>query len=665
MHLDYETYSEADLRKVGLANYARHPSTRVILAAWTDAGGNLKQYDERNPESNSIEELRRDLEIADEINAWNATFEAEITRHVLGLDIPVERWNCTMAHALYRSLPAGLDAACEALGLEGKTPYASRLIRLFCTPKTGRGDPVENPGDWERFRQYNENDIVLEAAVKELLEQLNLDFPKHERRIFWVSQKINLRGIPVDVERAELGASMFERLCQEANDEIRSIAPQIDNPNSPIQIKDWVGQRLGRKIETLEAKAMNELLAQELPPDVRRVLLLRAGAAMTAPKKYAVAVQNGVKQGDQVHLLHVLQYSGAGRTHRWSGRGIQPQNFRRGLDKDEAIQDAWEALGTRDTEFVRAMYPGPFKLVADLVRSIIRPKGSKVVVADFSSIEVVMLYWASGDKEKMQRFAQGLDPYKDFASSFFGVPYDAVTKQQRTFAKPPVLGGGYGLGPDTLIEYAAGMGVKMKRDEAMRAVQTYRQEHPMVCELWRGLETAMRRAIETGKAYRYRCFVFEPRPRSVVCILPSGSEITYFDARVEETKRIRRPPAPIKDPEEARRYEEDPENWYWTHQIVYKGLDQYSKHWGDVYTWGGKLVENIVQSISRDVLAEALLNAVEKGLDVFLHVHDEIVAAGSEKDLESLLQVMSKAPSWCPDAPIRASGFVAPAYRKD
>jgi DNA polymerase len=664
VHLDYETYSEADIKTVGLARYARDKSTRIILAAWTDERGNLKQYDERNPKSNTLDELRSDLLEAKTIHAWNAGFEQELTEHVLGLNLPDEKWSCTMGHAQYRSLPASLDEACHALGIEGKTSESSRLIRIFCMPPKPVS-PKEQPGDWQRFVEYNQNDIVIEAAVATYLDEIGLGWPEEELRVYQMSQRINRRGVPVDAERARIASRVFDRLCADALREIQQITG-IENPNSPIQIKQWVQRKLGVQLDSLDAATINGLLSKELPQDVRRVLLLRVGAGMSAPKKYDVAVRQTV---DGV-MRHMLQYSGAGRTHRWSGRGLQPQNLRRGLGSDEEIQTAWDVLQHEDVDLLRSLYPAPFKLVADLVRSIVRdPGGRKLAIADFASIEVVMLYWAAGDEEKMKRFAEGLDPYKDFAAAQFGVKYEEVTKEQRTFAKPPVLGGGYGLGAKTLIEYAAGMGVKMTPEEAQRAIRTYRDTHPLIVALWDGLETAMKQCIIHRKPYRYREFVFAPRDHHVVCQLPAGTEITYINARVVEMRRMRVPPADVESSaEKLKAWKEDPDNWYWSDVIQYDGVNQHTGQWGEINTWGGKLTENVVQSISRDVLARALREAERRGLDVVLHVHDEIVVLareGSEEaDLRELQECMT-APDWCRNAPIRSAGFLAPAYRKD
>jgi DNA polymerase len=395
----------------------------------------------------------------------------------------------------------------------------------------------------------------------------------------------------------------------------------VENPNSVAQLARWLG------VPSLDKKALPDLLA-EATGARREVLDLRRQIALSAPKKYTVAIE----QAHDGRLRNMLQYSGAGRTHRWSGRGLQPQNLRRGFKDSEAIEAAWRAIEAGEP------LDRPFDTLADLVRSIIVPRrGAFLGVADYSSIEVVMLHWAAGDTSMLQDLRNGLDPYKRFANQHWAIPVDRVTKEQRTFSKPIVLGCGYGLGADTLVEYAKGMGVVMSAEQANEAVNTYRRENGPVRRLWYGLEDAMRSAIKSpDKTYRYGHVRFTKAGRATMMALPSGRSITYWDARIDEDDRLR-----------------------------YMGVDQYTGHWKDLSTWGGKLVENFVQSISRDVLVHGLKNAVANGLDVILHVHDEIVIDnGVDDNLATLCKGMS-APAWCADAPITAAVFSCPRYRKD
>lgn len=639
VRLDFETFSPVDLSKAGLWAYSHHPETRVLLATAvceTRQKSETFVYDERaegaDPQKIRLLQILQD---ATEIHAWNAPFEWHLIRHCLGLAVTLERMHCTMAHALYRAFPASLDQCARALGFAGKTPEAARLIRTFCMPRK-KGGPKERPGDWQRFIQYNMDDVKLEGQIAGVLSAY--PWPTDEREVWLMSERVNLRGTPIDIERARMGRDMFAKLQSQAEARIAEITG-VSNPNSAMQLRIWVESR-GVATKSLDKEHVADILkGTQLPDDVREVLLLRSGAAMSAPKKYDVAL----KQTHDGLIRSMLQYSGAGRTHRYSGRGLQPQNLRRGMKYDGAIETAWEVIAIGDVDLFRTCYPAPFKLVADLVRSIVRHPTASITVADYASIEVVMLWWLAGAKSLLQTFRDGQDPYKTFAASHFGIPYDEVTDEQRTFAKPPVLGGGYGLGPSTLVEYAAGMGITIAPDDAAKAIRSYRSAHEPVTQLWAGLENAMRLTITTGKSYAFGHVTFKKQGAAVLMVLPSGTDITYWNARIQEDTW------PDGRPKQGG-------------TIAYDGINQYTNGWDTITTWGGKLVENAVQSISRDVLVVGLQRAIVAGLDVVLHVHDEIVAVGGHADR---LAACMTAPPWCADAPIRANAFVCRSYRKD
>lgn len=657
MNIDFEIYSDLDLSEVGLQRYARHESTRVILATIRDAAGDYLTYDERDPdalEPNGItfDGLLALLRKAERIDAWNAPFEYAICTHTLHLDIPLEKFYCTMAHAHYRALPGGLDDTCSILGIRGKIDFKMRLISLFCKPR--KPNTKEGPTDWQSFRDYNIHDVEMEFEAGAALNAMGLPWPRTEREIWLCNERINLVGVPVDTTRAEMAWWGFNELAAEANARIAAIGGMA-NPNSPDQIKGWCATR-GVTVDSIAKDELPKILARELPDDVREVLNLRSGAAMTAPKKFEVAL----RQNWQGRMCNMVQYSGAGRTHRFSGRGLQPHNMRRGPDNDEAIAEAWGILAqcyaVQSMDLWRVCYKAPFKALADCIRSMIRdPDGAPLVVADYSSIEVVVLWWVAGAERLMQMFRDGKDPYKVFASMVYGVPYEQVTKKMRTDMKPPVLGGGFGLGADTMVEYADGMGIKLTLEECRSAVDAYRAGHPEVCAAWRGLEDAVHGCLNTGQPYRFGHVVFSKRGEHVVCKLPSGAEITYWKMRSE--------PAFWPDGNPKPRG-----------QLVYEGIHQITHQWCDVYTWGGKLIENIVQSISRDVLVYGLLRAVDAGLPVFLHVHDEIVTrllSGpfefyNVRATERALRDAMAPPPWITNCPIKAEPFVcSDGYRKN
>jgi DNA polymerase len=628
IHLDVETRSDVGLKEVGLFNYVTHPSTRVLLAAWAVGDGEVQQADYED----GFERLHEAVFSGGRICAWNAPFEWAVMTFVLGWKVPLEWMYCVMAHALYRAFPAKLDRAAKAMLDRGKLEDAERLLRVWCfpTPPSGRR-PKAKPGDWDRFCLYNRIDVELERDIAHFLRDCGLPWPEAEQRVWLQSERINWRGVKIDVDACRAAVAMHDRLTEKALAEIRSITG-VANPNSGKQLCDWLD------VPSLAKDVMPALL-DGATGDRRRVLELRQQIALSAPKKYTVALahQNGGR------VRNMLQYSGAGRTHRWSGRGIQPQNLRRGLKSDEEIAKLWSVILAGD-DAALARLGDPFVILANLVRTIIVPaNGRRLNVADYSSIEVVMVHWGAGDEPMLVKLREGLDPYKVFAASHWRIPMADVSKEQRTFSKPVVLGCAYGLGANTLVDYAEGMGVAMTLEEATAAVATYREKNRFIVRFWYGLEEAMRKAIaKPGATFRFRHFAFRfvdngDGRHHCLMRLPSGTSITYWNAGI------------------------DPE----TDKLFYWGVDQYTGNWSRIKTWGGKLVENSVQSISRAVLVHGMDNALTLQLDVVLHVHDEIVNDETREDDERTLLDCMKSPPWCPDAPIHAAAFSCPRYRKD
>lgn len=628
--LDYETYSECDLKACGATVYAKHPSTKILLAAWYDTDtAEMRLYDSRADKNTDA--LKAALLKADSIHAWNAPFEMQITEHVLGLEVPLEKWRCTMAHALYRSLPGSLDACAKALNFDGKPAGYTRLLNLFCVPNERK----EKPDDWQKFIEYNLEDVRLEMHVHDWLKENRLGWPGHEIKIWQVTEAINRRGVPIDRERCAVALTAYDALVESAHKKIKEITG-VNNPASPTQLCEWItGQ--GVPCSSIAAAEIERLLSADIPNNIKATLQLRKNSALTAPKKYQAALNTGADG----NMYGQAQYSGAGRTHRWAGRGFQVQNVRRGLKDDVKIAKAWDDIFSgRD---LTEIYEDPYSLTADLVRSIIRSKDGPLTVSDWSSIEVVMLYWSAYMDDEMDRFARGEDAYRNFAAKHYGVPVSEVTKEQRTFAKPVILGCGYGMGPEALIRYAENMGVEMSAIEASNAVLTYRDTHAKVKQLWYSMQSAFVSAVQGPEGAVYKCgrFDFFRRGVHVIMRLPSKSQITYLNVKLMKDGQGR-------------------------DQITYMGLNQYTRKWERVKTWGGKLVENAVQSISRDILANALTRGLEAGLPICLHVHDEIVCLPVDgKPVVDQLKSVMTAPEWCKDAPLRCEAFVCESYRKD
>ncbi len=370
-----------------------------------------------------------------------------------------------------------------------------------------------------------------------------------------------------------------------------------------------------------------------MTPEAFQVLRLRRAISQAAASKYAALL----RRETDGRIRGAFQYAGAPRTNRWAGRGLQLQNLKRppkGQDNDVVAQSLLD--GTFDR-----LHGGPqaMKVLGGAIRAAIAAgPGKRLVVRDLASIESRVLAWVSGDPELTRVFAEGRDAYKDFASKWFHTPYDAITKEQRNLSKPPSLGCGYGLGAKGLTGYAASMGIAMTEEEAQTAVGTFRKSYYRVPLLWKEVENAFAQAI-AGTDTSNGLLTFRKEGRMVSIELPSGRRMYYWDARMSEDG------------------------------IRYWGMDSFVHKWGELRTWGGKIVENLVQAIARDVLANGMLLAADRGLPIVFHVHDEIGVEVPEKVMHrtdgNLKGCMERVPSWAPGLMLSSSGYISKRMRKD
>lgn len=454
-----------------------------------------------------------------------------------------------------------------------------------------------------------------------------------------LDQKINRAGLPIDLEFVRAAVAIDtehrERLTARAAE-----LTGLENPNSRDQLLAWL-QGEDVEGETLRKMDVAAHLAGDLEPHVREALEIRSELSKSSTKKYYTLLQ---ATGADGRLRGCFQFNGAARTGRWAGRLFQPQNLPRGTIGPEHIEAARSAVATGDYEFVAALFPSVSDVLASCVRSVIAaPRGRRLVVADYSSIETVMVAWAAECEPLLDVFRTGRDAYKDMAAALFNVPYGEVTKKQRQYTKPIVLGCVYMLGAGGLIEYAKGYGVEMAEADASRAVNTFRETYPEIPLFWRTLDGAARRAIENpGKVFKARRFRFKVEGDFLFLKLPSGRKLAYYKPDINPDGRF------------------GPE-------ITYLGLD-YGK-WDRIGTHPGKITENIIQAVARDLLVEGLFNAdADPGLEIVGHVHDEILALADENDetaLDRLLDSMRRMPAWAIDAPVNAAGWSGAHYKKD
>lgn len=689
LSLDFESYSKVDLKKVGTSRYARDPSTEVLMLAYALGKGPVQIWVPAEGETmpDSLYEMLCDPGVVK--SAWNSTFERNIFAHVLGIDIPIEQWRDPMVTAHSLALPGQLDKAGKAIKLPEKYAKDSRgtaLITLFSKPRKPtknkpwtRATHETDPQAWEQFKAYNRQDVEAERAIYQRIKRW--DMPAHEWRLWELDQRINDAGIPINRPMAENATRIFESVVTDRHERMREITG-VDNPNSPQQLLPWLENTGQYPFEDLKKGHVERAVAMlyerieegghdgadidELGPIIE-VLELRLEASRSSVKKYAALTR---ATDDDGVLRYTLQYAGAGRTWRWGGRIYQPQNLPR-PEKEfennvEALADDIEKL---DPESFELLYPKPVDALASGIRPAAQaPEGSLFIDADLNAIENRVLGWVARCDTILDVFRDGRCPYLDFGTRMYRQSYERLwaeyksgNKEKRTMSKPAVLGCGYMLSAGFekenkktgemeavgLLGYARGMGIEMTQAQCEHAVTTFRETYHEVKTFWGDIDKAVRRCIVTGKPQRLHMLTFDRSGPFLRIGLPSGRFLHYCRPRIKPKKM---PWGDIRD------------------SIFYEGLND-QKQWVLLDTHPGKLTENVVQAIARDLLGHGMTLADAEGLDTRIHVHDQIVALApqdrADEQLEVLQECMSVRPDWAPDLPLKADGFTSRVFKKD
>jgi DNA polymerase len=658
LHIDLETFSSTDLAQCGVVAYATDPTAEVLICAYAFGNDPVQVW---LPGKDPVpEEFKEALLSPDYVKiAFNIGFEKTCLKEILGLDVPTEQWFDTQLLARQCGLPATLEKAAEASGIEAqKDAKGKALIRKFSVPraptkrlKHTRVFPEDAPELFEDFISYCVQDVEVERSLFKRLRRMNIP---SERKIWLLDRKINERGIPIDVNLTEAIDDLYTTVREKKLVNMNGVTG-LENSGSRDQLLGWLRAN-GYPYSNLKATSMEKALMYEndMTAIAKEVLAEKVAISVSSAAKFKAVLRANIRG----RVYNAFAYYGASRTGRWAGRVYQPQNLPRPDKKisqnlDEVIADV--ARLSPDEFVTKWDLPA---VARTLTRSIVRSYRGKFAVADLSSIENVVLGWLAEEPEIIETFRNGLDPYKTFAVHLFGVDYDDVTKEQRTLAKPPVLGCGYRLGgggwredeksgepvPYGLLGYAKGFGVDWSEDQCHEAVSLWREKHPQVVSFWKKLEKAAFKAIRTKAVQQVGKLTFQMNGPFLEIVLPSGRPLRYYQP---EIKMVKTPWG-----------EERPAVTFLAAQY---GMSRISTH-------GGKLTENVVQAVARDVLAHGMLLADEKGLEIVLHVHDEIVvdSENPEEDLETLTRCMTTMPEWGDDDLIlRADGFITERYAKD
>lgn len=648
LHIDIETFSSADLPKVGAWRYAQDKSTRVLMIGYTFDAGPVYVW---QAHSGRVEpELFAALNDPSVTKlAHHASFELAVLS-TLGLaPFAPEQWRCTMVHALGLGLPGGLNAVAAELGLaERKSDSNKSLIRRFSMPPRVPGAAQPGPEDprWQEFVEYCRQDVRTERAVYQHLIKLR-PLPEHEWDLWHLDQRINARGLPVDLTLVRQAMAVDARNRTRSTDAVRD-RTGVANPNSRAQLLTWLRAQEVAPDDLTAGTVKGLLTDDDLPAPVRDVLENRQQLAASSTAKYEALAR---ATGTDGRIRGILRFNGA-HTGRWSGQLFQPQNLARGTLPPLDVATARALVREGDFELLDLLYDDHSKLLASLLRStIVAPPGKQLVVADLSHIESVVLAWLTGSDSLLKPFRNGRCPYKEFATRLFNIPYDQVSKQQRNLCKPATLGGGFGLGGPGLQRYAAGFGLVLDSREAAKQIQTFREAYPDIPALWQRLTQATFGAVAhpalpgaPGKVYEAGRCRWRVGRGYLWAELPSRRFLAYREPRVSVTQT----------------------QWGEREQLSYLAREGKSLR---VNTFHGKLVENITQAIARDILASGIRHAcADPGLEVILHIHDEIVCIADQDDtgaLERLIQHMTDVPDWAEGLPLKAAGWTGPQYKKD
>jgi DNA polymerase len=667
LHIDFETRSTVDLKKTGVYVYAEDPTTDVWCACYAIDDGPVHTW---RPGQSPPAEIVEHVLDGEPIFAHNANFERVVWKHVLtpryGWPEPtIDQWHCTMVAAYALALPGRLEDAAPALGLdERKDAAGGRLMLQMARPR--KVEPLtwwDTPEKIERLIAYCRTDVEVERALTKRLRPLK----PSELDLWRLDQQINDRGVFVDVALCEAAkkivAATSERLDRRMAEVTGCAVRKCSNRNELIA---WARSR-GIDTESIAKDAIEELLAQELPNDVREALELRRESAKASVAKIDALLAGRSADG---RARGLLQFHAAS-TGRWAGRRFQPQNIKRPTLKKKAVAAAIEIVLSGDVDLVDCIYGEPLSVVGDCLRGMIKaPPGRKILAIDYKAIESRVLAWLAGEKWKIEAhraFDEGRGPevYRVIGGDILNKkPEDLTDDERQAYGKVPDLALGYQGGVGAFQTMAVNYGVKLPDHEVERIRDSFRAKHVATKCFWRDLEDAAIRAVQQpGSTQVVRDIVFRvagsflfmrlpskrflayPYPRVVPKLMPwttdDGREVwkdslTYFST-IDVSKRLK-----IVD---------DPNN---------------SSKWARIATYGGMLAENATQAVARDVMAAAMSRLEAAGYEVILTVHDEIV---SEVDrdfgsLDEMKRIASELPEWATGLPVATDGFEGERYRK-
>lgn len=641
INIDIETYSSTDLAKAGVYKYTDDPSFTVLLFSYSVDQGPVKCIECAKGEA-IPEEIKSALKDPSIIKvAFNAMFERICLGRYLDIYLSPESWRCTMVASLYLGLPGSLASVGAVLGLEKqKLTEGKELIKYFSVPckptKSNSGRtrnlPEHDPEKWDAFVRYNIRDVETEMGIGDKISRFPV--PDYVWRQYILDQKINDLGIMIDMTLARQAIQCDEE-CRERYLTRAVELTGLENPNSPIQLKEWLIAN-GAEVDSLSKKEVAALL-KDSSGDVKEVLQLRQLLSKSSVKKYA-AMEACCCSDGRAHGL--LQFYGANRTGRWAGRLIQVQNLPQNHIPD--LEVARSLIYGGFFEAAELLYDSVPDLLSQLIRTAFVPReGYQFLVADFSAVEARALSWMAGEKWRMDVFAENGDIYCASASQMFGVPVvkHGVNGELRQKGKIAELALGYGGSVGAMVAMGA-LDQGLSEEELKPIVDSWRSTNPRIVQLWWDIDKAVITAVRERTKTRVKCFSFHYESGFLIATLPSGRSLYYAKPRVVP-------------------------NEYGRESLTYEGVGT-GKHWERIESYGPKIVENLTQGLCRDLLAEAMQRLDDAGYRIVMHVHDEVVIeAPMETDLNMVCEIMSQTPEWAQGLVLSAAGYTCAFYQKD
>lgn len=650
LFIDLETFSPVNLTKAGVYPYAEHPSFDILLFGYSIDGGPVQVIDLASGESLPIEVVEALVDPGVTKWAFNAAFERVCLSAWLHCHHPKllagrrfldpGQWRCTMVLSAYLGLPMSLEQVATVLNLPvRKNSSGKKLITQFCTPTkpsvlnhgATRNPPESDPAGWEAFTAYNCRDVEVELAIHERLAAFPM--PESEWDTYALDQTINDTGILLDAELVD-NAVACDRQHRAATLARAQELTGLENPNSPIQLKQWLTDH-GCHMTSL-AKTEVATALETATGDVREALELRGELAKSSVKKYE-AMQH--VQGSDGRGRGLLQFYGAGRTGRFAGRLVQVQNLPRNYLPDLAL--ARSLVWTGNFDAIELLYPSVPDTLSQLIRTAFIPaEGHRFVVTDFSAIEARVIAWLAGESTTLNAFEEGKDLYCETASRMFGVPVTkhGANSELRQKGKIAVLACGFG-GAAGALKAMGALQMGLAESELQPLVDAWRAANPNIVDLWAQINAAAIDTISTRQPTRVGPLTFSVESGILFIELPSGRRLAYVKPRLGE-------------------------NRFGGTSILYDGT-MTGRKWGTLETYGGKLTENIVQAIARDLLVYGMHQVADAGHRIVMHVHDEIVIETTTASVDEICDLMATVPDWADGMPLAADGYECEFYRKD